>query len=119
MRAQEIERFGRRAATGRERRDDGKERLERLRDGARVGDEVGREALNRAHRLAVVAVLGVVVVLEHDGAGVRRPVEQAFVAVEPVPRRRLIAPRYGVDEIQRRFAADEVVHPKAIILYNL
>src|SRR5687767_14266010 len=44
--------------------------------GAGVGDEIRRETLDGADRLAVVAILGVVVVLEDHGAGVRGPVEE-------------------------------------------
>ena len=46
---------------------------ERLRDRVHVHDVVGRQALERADRVAVVAVLGVVVVLDHQRAGVARP----------------------------------------------
>ena len=41
-------------------------RRERLRRRAEIDDAVGREPLQRADRRAVVAVLGVVVVLEHE-----------------------------------------------------
>ncbi len=36
---------------------------------------------------------------------VRRPVEQALEAVEPVPRRRFVAPGRCIDEVERRLAA--------------
>ena len=48
---------------------------EGLAGGPGVGDPVGIEALHRADRGAVVAVLGVVVVLEHQRAGSLRPGE--------------------------------------------
>ena len=43
-------------------------RRERLRRRAEVDDAVGREPLQRPDRRAVIAVLGVVVVLDHDPA---------------------------------------------------
>ena len=43
-------------------------RRERLGRGAEIDDAVGREPLQRADRRAVVAVLGVIVVLDHDPA---------------------------------------------------
>ena len=49
---------------------------ERLRGRAAVDDDVGREPLQRADRLAVVAELGVVVVLEHERARAPRPRDQ-------------------------------------------
>ena len=52
-------------------------RRERLARRARVDDALGRHALQRADRLAVVAVLGVVVVLDDDRAALARPVRAA------------------------------------------
>ena len=46
---------------------------ERLGHRVHVHDVVGRDALERPDRVAVVAVLGVVVVLDHQRAGVARP----------------------------------------------
>ena len=46
---------------------------ERLARGAEVGDAPRAEALQRAQRLAVVAVLAVVVVLDHEGVVRGRP----------------------------------------------
>ena len=51
-------------------------RRERLADRAGVQHAVGREALHGTDRRAVVAVLGVVVVLQHEGAGAGGPVDQ-------------------------------------------
>ena len=55
---------------------------------ARVHDAVRAEALDRADRLAVVAELGVVVVLDDHGAAPRRPVGEARAAVRAAGRRR-------------------------------
>ena len=63
----------------RRRRDepaDPQRRRDRLRDRAHVGHALRVEALQGPDRLAVVAVLGVVVVLEHEGVAVGRPREQ-------------------------------------------
>ena len=49
----------------------------------------------------------------------RGPVEQALVAVEAVARRRIVTPRHGVDEVERRLAAYEVFVGEAVILDNL
>ena len=46
---------------------------ERLAGGSRVGDAVGVEALHRTDRCAVIAVLGVVVVLDDQRGGLLRP----------------------------------------------
>ena len=54
---------------------------ERLGAGAAVGDEVGREALQRSDRLAVVAELGVVVVFEDQRAAVARPGDKRRAAL--------------------------------------
>ena len=51
-------------------------RRERLARRAGVDDALGRHALQRADRRAVVAVLGVVVVLDDDRVAAPRPVEQ-------------------------------------------
>ena len=56
----------------------GRERLARR---AGVGDAVGLEALQRADRRAVVAVLGVVVVLDGKGVAVAEPGEQRGAAL--------------------------------------
>ena len=56
----------------------GRERLARR---AGVGDAVGFEALQRADRRAVVAVLGVVVVLDGEGVAVAQPGEQRGAAL--------------------------------------
>ena len=62
----------RRGSTSQPRRKAGREGLARR---ARVGDPVGLEALHGADRGAVVAVLGVVVVLDHERPGAPRPGE--------------------------------------------
>ena len=49
---------------------------ERLARGAGVDDALRLEPLERAHRRAVVAELGVVVVLDRDRAGLAQPLEQ-------------------------------------------
>ena len=51
-------------------------RRQRLADRPRVGDQLGREALHGADGRAVVAVLGVVVVLQHDRAAAGGPLDQ-------------------------------------------
>ena len=56
----------------------GRERLARR---AGVGDAVGLEALERADRRAVVAVLGVVVVLDRERVAVAQPGEQRGAAL--------------------------------------
>src|ERR1043165_3791517 len=48
--------------------------------GAQVGDVVGRGALDRSHRLPVVAELAVVVVLDHHTAAGTRPVHECATA---------------------------------------
>ena len=55
---------------------DPQRRRQHLARGAGVDDAVGREALQRADRGAVVAVLGVVVVLDRDRAACPQPGEQ-------------------------------------------
>ncbi len=105
VRAQEVERLGRRAATGRERRDDGKQRL--------AQPLCAFERTGRAGWIRLCVAGEGAQALAGQQVRVRRPVEQALIAVEPVPRRRLIAPRHGIDEVERRFAADEVVHRRS------
>ena len=56
----------------------GRERLARR---AGVDDPIGVEALQRADRRAVVAVLGVVVVLDRDRAALAQPAEQRGAAL--------------------------------------
>ena len=56
-------------------------RRQRLRRRAEVDDPLRREPLQRADRRAVVGVLGVVVVLEHEPVAVRRPREQRAAAL--------------------------------------
>ena len=56
-------------------------RRQRLADRPAVGDQLRREPLDRAHRGAVVAVLGVVVVLDDDSAGACGPVDQRGAAL--------------------------------------
>ncbi len=51
-------------------------RRERLARGAQVDDVVGREALQRRERRAVVAELGVVIVVDHNSSALAGPLEQ-------------------------------------------
>ena len=68
-------------------------RRERLRRGAEVRDALGVEPLERRERAAVVAELGVVVVLDHEPVGRARPGEQRVAPLGPHHRagRELVA----------------------------
>ena len=61
---------------------------ERLAGGAGVDHAVGSEALQRADRRAVVAVLGVVVVLDDQRVALARPAARRRRATGPTARRR-------------------------------
>ena len=105
VRAQQVERLGRRARPAASAETIAKRRLaqplgalERPGRGRRIGLRVAGEG---AQALAGQQVR------------VSRPVEQALVAVEPVPRRRFVASRYGIDEVERRLAADEIVRRRS------
>ena len=111
VRAQEIERLVRRAAAGRERRHDHEQGF---------SQPLGAlECASRTSRIRLCVAGEGAQALARQQVRVRGPVEQALVAVEPVARRGFIAPRHGVDEIERRFAADEVFRAEAMILDNL
>ena len=98
-------RRGRAGATSQPSRRPGREALG---GGAAVDDPVGGHALQRADRAPVVAVLGVVVVLDHVAVDVARPADEL---VAPVGRehhagRALV--RRGDDDGPRRCAAQPV-----------
>ena len=79
---------------------------ERLRDRVHVHDVLGREALEGADGMAVVAVLGVVVVLDHDRSGAARPRDERRPPrrVEHDAGRELVG---GRDEHRVRRGGDE------------
>ena len=109
--AEEGERLRRRRATGGERRDDREQGFaQRLRSRQRLGR--GRGLRLRAAREGAQA-------LSRQQVCVRRPFEQALVAVEPVPRRRLVAAGHRIDEVEGRIAADEVALREAVVIDNL
>ncbi len=81
-------------------------RRERLAGRAAVDDMLGRQALHGAHRRPVVAVLSVVVVLDHDRAAASRPADRLgpgrrrqHPAGRPLVRRREDQ-RVGVDQVE-------------------
>jgi hypothetical protein len=80
---------------------------------AGVDDVIGREALNRADRLAVVAELAVVVVLDHHAPGVTGPLDYPG----PAPRRQRHPERELVGRGQQHRAgrADLVHHGAAVV----
>ena len=49
----------------------------------------------------------------------RGPFQQPLIAVEPVARLRPVAARQRIDEVERRFAGDEVPLGEPVVLYNL
>ena len=98
-------------ATGRERRDDRKQGLAQPFARASARAAAGGIRLRAAGEGAQA--------LSGQQVRVRRPFEQALVAVEPVARRRLVAARHRVDEIERRIAADEIPLAEAVVLDNL
>ena len=81
---------------------------QRLRRRADVDDPVGREALERADRRAVVAVLGVVVVLDHEPA----PGEQRAPALRGEHRARRELVRRGDAARRRRPARRPARRPR-------
>jgi hypothetical protein len=91
---------------------------ERLRNRARIHHTAGREALDGADRRAVVAVLGVVVVLEHEPPAGGRPLDQGGAACrgEHHTRRELVG-RCHDDGVERgRSARLEQLGAKALLV---